>query len=151
MKKITICKETTITATGKATNGNRKPVICIDTGEVFASLTDAAEYANVSGATMSYAVNHNGSKCKGKRYCFVSEVTQHLDELTESIRTREAKAAEYDKIIYRQTALRKAEERLAKRKAEHEKLLRKMETSSQLLIAAEAELKELQNANAVYA
>ena len=64
---ITITKATNLNAVGRHTNGNSKPVFCISTGIIYASVTDAAVNAGVSGAVMSCAVTNKIRPCKGKR------------------------------------------------------------------------------------
>lgn len=84
---------------GESRNGNVKPVFCIDTGEVFASVTDAAIAANANPSTMSWCLTQRQKTCKGKRYCYLSKVTEHLDEISESMRERETKVKAYDELI----------------------------------------------------
>lgn len=107
-KTVKIQGESKITATGRHTNGNAKPVFCIDTGEVFASVTDAAESAGAKPTTMTWCCTGRQQTCKGKRYCFVSEVSEHISEMAELIRKAkleklraqlEAEEAEYDQVV----------------------------------------------------
>ncbi len=147
--KITVHNESIINATGKHNNRNAKPVFCITTGEVFASLADAAENVGVTPSSMSWAVNDRMKTCKGKRFCLIANVTDHLDEIAETIRIREEKLAKYNAIIAEeeriraeQEAKRKAQEELTKRKAEYEKKLAALEEAERLLREAEANVKE---------
>lgn len=50
---VKIQNSSEIKAEGIHRNANAKPVICLDTGEVFASVTDAAIAANANPSTMS--------------------------------------------------------------------------------------------------
>ena len=84
---------------GESRNTNAKPVFCIDTGEVFASVTDAAIAANANPSTMSWCLTERQKTCKGKRYCYLSKVIEHLDEISECMRVRETKVKAYDKLI----------------------------------------------------
>lgn len=86
---------------GMPRNRNAKPVICLDTGEVFASARDAAESAGAHPSTMSWALTERQNTCKGKRYCYLSKVTEHLDELTTNIQTMSEKAKKYDELVAR--------------------------------------------------
>lgn len=109
-------------ATINGTLGNRthhccKPVICIDTGEVFASATDAAEAMGVTPWAMSSCCTGKVRTVKGKHFCYVSKTSENLDVLTAFIRAQNAKMAELeaDAAIGRvmreeQEAARKAEE-----------------------------------------
>ena len=56
MATLNIHNETNIEAKGTHTNKNAKPVICIDTGEIFVSLTDAAERYGTTVDNISNAV-----------------------------------------------------------------------------------------------
>ena len=80
-------------------NANAKPVFCIDTGEVFASVTDAAISAGAHLSTMVWNLTERQKTCKGKRYCYLSKVTEHLDEISESMRERETKVKAYDELV----------------------------------------------------
>jgi hypothetical protein len=91
-----------MTAVGASTNGNRKPVFCLTTGEVYASVRDAAKILGSAQSCMSRACSDSSYTCKGKRFCFVSDIVQHLDEMAENIR----KAKEYDKLIAQSEARR---------------------------------------------
>lgn len=118
MKKINIQNEANINAKGEHTQKAAKPVICIDTGEVFASTTDAAEAAGVHITTMSSACLGKIRTANGKRYCYLSRVTESLDSIV--TRLRETAAVEEDAKRWKayqaeQEAIRKAEE---KRQAE---------------------------------
>lgn len=86
---------------GMPRNRNAKPVICLDTGEVFASVRDAAESAGAHQSTMSWALTERQNTCKGKRYCYLSKITEHLDELTTNIQAMSEKAKKYDELVAR--------------------------------------------------
>lgn len=113
MTTITINNKTEIKAEGTRTHKGCKPVFCITTGEVFASVLDAAEKAGVTPGTMSYAITHSsqGTTCKGNRYCFISEVMAHLEEISQFINAREEKVAAYDALKAEENAAREAEEK----------------------------------------
>ena len=118
MKKINIQNEANIHAKGEHTQKAAKPVICIDTGDVYASTTDAAEAAGVHITTMSAVCLGKIRTANGKRYCYLSRVTESLDSIVS--RLRETAAVEEDARRWKayqaeQEAIRKAEE---KRQAE---------------------------------
>jgi hypothetical protein len=118
MKKINIQNEANIKAKGEHTQKNAKAVICIETGEVFTSTTDAAASAGVHVTTMSAVCLGKIRTANGKRYCYLSRVTESLDSIV--TRLRETAAVEEDAKRWKayqaeQEAIRKAEE---KRQAE---------------------------------
>lgn len=88
---------------GMPRNTNAKPVFCIDTGEVFASVTDAAVSVNANPSTMSWCLTERQKTCKGKRYCYLSKVIEHLDEIAECMRERETKLKAYDELVKQQS------------------------------------------------
>lgn len=94
MKKTTINiqNEANIKAEGKLNCHRCKPVICIDTGEVFTSCADAAEHAGVHISTISACCIGKIRTANGKRYCYLSRVTESLDSIV--TRLRETAAVE---------------------------------------------------------
>lgn len=144
MTKIHIQNESFIKAHGVHARKNHKPVMCITTGEVYASVLDAAEANEVSYAAMSWACCGKSKTCKGKRFCFVANITEHLDEIAECMRIREAKAKAYDEINAKQEAVRKAKakyEHYTKRVADLEQQLK---TEREFMQQARDELRDLQ-------
>ena len=140
---ITVQSESKVKATGEHFNGNTKPVFCITTGEVFASVTDAAKAVGSSQNNLSAHLAGITSHCKGKHFCFISKVTEHLDEIASEFRIRSEKVAAYDKIIAEQEAVKKANEEFAKHKANIEKLRKQLEKEMASMQEAEAQLNAL--------
>lgn len=137
MKTIIINNEATIKANGTHTHSRSKPVICIDTGEVFASATDAAERNGVHWTTMSSTCLGKTKTCNGKRYCYLADMAENLGALTERIQKLnelEAKAKAWDELKAKEEAARKAEEeRLAAiRKAEEERIKAEQERKAKI-------------------
>lgn len=118
MKKINIHNEATINADGKRNNKNCKPVICIETGEVFSSSADAAEKIGVHFSVMSAVCTGKIKTCKGKRYCYLNAALENLDAVMS--RLREASAMEEDARKWREQEAAKEAARLAKLKHEAE-------------------------------
>lgn len=139
---INIQKASNLKAQGVRTNGNCKPVFCITTGEVYASSIDAAKAIGVQPSTLSWAISR-GSKCQGKKFCFIANVIAHLDEIAECNRIRENKVMAYDAINARKEAMRKATEDYEKRKANCELLRQKLEKELALMTEAEKHLNTL--------
>lgn len=140
MKKINIQNEANIKAKGEHTQKSAKPVICIDTGDVYASTTDAAESAGVHVTTMSAVCLGKIRTANGKRYCYLSRVTESLDSIV--TRLRETAAVEEDAKRWQayqteQEAIRKAEE---KRIAEERKAEEKRQAEIAKLMSKHANL-----------
>lgn len=161
MKKITIKDAATIEAKGTLNSRKCKPVICIDTGEVYTSATDAA---NANGTTV-YGVSTvclgKVKTANGKRFCYVQDFPEHLADITARISSMNkgyaemvAKAAAYDAILAeqkaneraeekRQKAITKANEKLARRREIYAKAERKLDEAYQFVREAEEELASL--------
>lgn len=144
--EITIHNESKAKAEGNLRNKNAKPVFCIDTGEVYSSVTDAAEAVGVHTSTMVWALTGRTQKCKGKRYCYVSHITEHLGEIANKMRERETKVQAYDEMMYAQHAYQHAVENYESRKAKVERVKLLLEKEMELLAQAETELNRLQEA-----
>lgn len=127
---------------GIHTTYNNKPVMCITTGEVFASVTDAAHSVDSSIGTLSCALRHN-RPLKGKKYCFVARVTEHLDELMESARERDEKVSAYNEMMAHKEKIKTAKSKLAEHKANVEELRRRLDEETERMNNAETELRAL--------
>ena len=128
MKKITINiqNEANIKAEGKLNGGNCKPVICIDTGEVFTSCCDAAESVGVHFTAMSAHLRGKTRTIHGKRYIYLSRVSEGLDAIVTRLRETssiEADAKKWQAYQAEQEAIRIAEAKRAEeaRKAEEKR------------------------------
>jgi hypothetical protein len=147
---INIQKSTNINAIGIHMNGNAKPVFCITDGSVYASVTDAADKNGTTVASMSCAVTGKIKTCKGKRYCFISDVMRYLDEISENIKTRNEKVAAYDAIMAERRAQEEAEEAERRRKAEAQERLEKHKAKcADLAAMLEKEMQLLKEAEAL--
>lgn len=94
-KEITIQKPSKMIVKGKRCNGNTNAVLCISTGQVFTSCTDAAEHTDVTVSQMSNHCRGITKTTKGKKFCYVKDINEHLEEVAESIR----KANMYDELM----------------------------------------------------
>lgn len=135
---INIQKCSNVTVVGHHNHKNCKPVYCIDTGEMYASAIDAAAANGVTHPSMSNALTGKNKTCNGKRFCYISKIMEHLEEITEANRIRAEKVAAYDAIIAEQNAKKEAQENLAKHQANVETLRQKLEAEMQLLQEAQA-------------
>ena len=144
---INIQKCSNVTVTGYHKSKNCKPVYCIDTGEIFASATDAAEANGVYASTMSATLTGVTKKCNGKRFCYVSKMMEHLEEITEANRIRAAKVAAYDADAERRNAIAKAEEDLIMWDKKVAELRRQLADAESKLLDANDRFHKLKNGN----
>lgn len=117
-REITIQKPAKMVAKGKRCNGNTNAVLCISTGQVFTSCTDAAEQVGTAQANMSRACRITGATTKGKKFCYVKDINEHLDEVAESIR----KANMYDELMTKEEKRKELIADVQKWESEIEKL-----------------------------
>jgi hypothetical protein len=87
-QEIIITNACTTTAIGEKRRKNAKPVLCITTGEVFASQKDAVEQYNITQSNLSKHLLYPEKlkSCKGLKFCFVSKTQEHYDEITQQMR-----------------------------------------------------------------
>jgi chromosome segregation ATPase len=112
-KTINIQDKANIAAEGKLNSRHCKPIICLETGEVFTSVTDAAESIGCSANNLSTHLTGKRRHIKGKHFCYLSRATESLDVIVS--RLRETSSMEEDARKWRayqaeQEAIRKAEE-----------------------------------------
>ena len=141
-KTINIQNEANIKAKGTHSGTVSKPVICIETGDVYVSLTDAAEAVGTTLTNMSAHLCGKSRSVKGKHFCYLSRVNESLDAIV--TRLRETSAVEDDARKWReyqaeQEAIRKAEE---KRQAEIAKADAKVERCQTIRDRIAAQLAE---------
>ena len=136
MKKntINIQNEANINAQGQYNSKHCKPVICIETGEVFTSVSDAATAAGLQAQNLSRHLTGNKRTFGGKHYCYLSRVNESLDSIV--TRLRETSAIEEDAKRWQayqaeQEAIRKEEEeRLEAERKAREELLANIEKAA---------------------
>ena len=121
-----------------------KAVYCITTGEVYASVLDAAEANGVSQGAMSWALCGKSKSCKGKRFCFVSQIIEHLDEIASVNRAREAKVVAHDRMIAKQNKIREIKAKIDEHDAIITELKAKLNEEMMFIAEAQKELDELQ-------
>lgn len=161
MKKTTttinIQNEANIQAEGKLNGGCCKPVICIETGEVFTSVTDAAEYIGITVPNMVVHLKGRSKSCKGKHFCYLSRVNESLDAIVTRLRetsndSEDAKKwreyqAEQERIRLEKeahdAAVAKAQEKVNKRRAICERIQAELARALDRLTEAEVDLNNL--------
>lgn len=158
-KTINMQHEANIQAEGKLNSKHCKPIICIETGEVFSSVTDAAECAEVTMAMMSGHLSGRYRSVKGNHYCYLSRVSESLNTIL--TRLRETSAVEEDAKKWRayeaeqevkriaeqkrQDAINKAKEKVARAQGIHDTLAAKYREALNTLAQAQRELEALED------
>ena len=142
---INIQNASNVNVTGHRTNKNCKAVYCITTGEIYASVIDAAEANNVTVAAMSGALCGRTKICNGKRFCYVSRMMEHLEEINTANRMRIAKVEAYDADEKRRNALVAAEADVKKWEAKVAELQEELGRAESNLNLAKYDLMELKN------
>lgn len=158
MKKIiNIQHEANIKAEGKLSGGNCKPVICIDTGDVYTSCIDAAEAVGVHFTAMSAHLRGKTRTVHGKRYVYMSRVSEELDAIVTRLRETssieedakkwQAYQVEQEKIRIakekRDAEIAKAKDKVARRQAIRDRIAAQLAEAEQNLMNAEKELEAL--------
>ena len=161
-KTINMQHEANIQGEGKLNSKHCKPIICIETGEVFSSVTDAAECAEVTMTMMSGHLGGYYRSVKGKHYCYLSRVNESLNTIL--TRLRETSAVEEDAKKWRayeaeqevkriaeqkrQDAINKAKEKVARAQGIHDTLAAKYREALNTLAQAQRELEALEKEEA---
>lgn len=147
---VTITSKATIDAEGKLNNRKTKAVICIDTGEVYSSCTDAAKANGVTQGNMSACCVGRQSTANGKKYCYVDDLPKHLEALTNSLQAKtkmlERNAlyiAEREAEERRAMEIEKLEQKYARKLNIYEQAKRKCDTAHKQLIVVKNELDAL--------
>lgn len=131
---ITIKNRAIINAEGTHSNGHCKEVFCKTTGKFYTSLSDAAHSVNGSVGTMSCAMKHKNGVYKGKKWCYVSDIEAHLDDIATDIRANIEKVLAYDALMTKKEEIKREEAILAEHEAKMEDICRKInELQNELL------------------
>lgn len=136
---VKIHNQANVNASGTKTSANCKPVYCITTGRIYASVADAAKDFDVNQSTVSRVIIGKTRTVKGNRLCYLSKVTEHFDEITECITKIHEKASHYDAIVAKQVAKQKAFDNLALRKQELDKAKIQLQKATQMFAEAQAD------------
>lgn len=158
-KTINMQHEANIQAEGKLSGRKCKPVICLETGEVFSSITDAAEKKGLNPAGLSNCLVGNQRTFGGKHYCYLSRVNESLDAIITRLReaSADAEAAQKWKAYEaeqeakriakekRDAAIAKAKEKVARYQEIYDVMCRKCDEAVHNLMEAQMELEALED------
>lgn len=87
--KIIMTKESTVSAIGQRRNANRKEVLDLTTGTLYASVTDTAETIGVTEGAISQNLTKLTKTCKGRVFCYAKEANEHLGEISASMQAKQ--------------------------------------------------------------
>lgn len=141
--EIIINEKATATAKGTKRNKNAKPVMCIETGEIFTSATDAGIAYGVGVDCISVNCLGKTKTCKGKHFCYLDQMPEHIDNVANYIQTIVHKAKLYDEMMAEKEKKSRLQAELAKAKEAYDKLVDKLEAEAMRIINAEKELEAL--------
>lgn len=131
MTEVIINNKSIVSAEGTHTTKGCKEVFCITDRRTFTSVLDAAAAYNAATSDISRCCNGKSRgrhTVKGKRFCFLKDIAQHLDEIFEEDRINAEKAKAYDEITARERAAKEAEEKRAAELAKAEQEVERSET-----------------------
>ena len=114
--QLIINKEAKVNAQGKVNHKNAKPVFCMNTGIIYASVIDAAECTSSDAGDISRCCNGKVRHVKGSKYIFVKDIPSHLDELSNTIAKCNNIIAEREEEERKQIETKKRQETIAKLK-----------------------------------
>lgn len=130
MKNIIIQEKASVNAIGEHINGNSKQVLCINNGIIYASAKDAAKETNCSLSEVSRCCRNLREHTKGNKFCYVSNLASHLNEISESLRKYSVIAAEQEAGEKRKKAIAKAKENYIKAQENYAKAQEKLEKAA---------------------
>lgn len=128
MTQLIINKEAKVNAQGKVNHKNAKPVFCMNTGHIYASVIDAAECTSSDAGDISRCCNGKIRHVKGNRYCFVKDVPANLDEISNNMSKYSDIIAERELKEKKRLENEKHKETLAKLKEKYAKETEKLDT-----------------------
>ena len=139
---ITIQNAKKMEAEGIHYTKNSKPVLCITTGKVYASVLDAAKALGVDKSCISRAVTGKNHKCKGMEFCLVKEANEHLDKISEKI-SKPDNYSEMCEVYEKRKKIIEAEISLKAYQDEEHKLLERLNEVRSAIPAKMIEIKTL--------
>ena len=134
--EIVVSKPSIIKGKGKCNNGNTNAVMCISTGEIFTSCTDAANANNVTVGHMSTVCRGKGRSAKGKQYCYIKDIDTHLDEISDAISKKNA----YQVLLAKENERKRIKNMIADYKGDINRLEQELAETYAKLNKAEQEL-----------
>ena len=68
-------------AQGKCRNRNAKPIMCVETGNIYASVTDAAETMGCNISAISIAIDKPNRTAKGMHFIFLNHLNDNIGRI----------------------------------------------------------------------
>lgn len=135
---INVQNAANIKAEGKLHSRNCIPVICLETGEAFTSVTDAAAHVGVHQQNMSAHLTGKRKSIKGKHFCYMSRSMESMNVILEHLRANACnaeKARMWDEYQAKEERIRKEKEAEAKaeRKAKEEYEAKEQKLAAKIL------------------
>lgn len=100
---ITRQSAVTVNVKGEYTNKNCKPVLCIETGKIYASGKAAAEDIGADPSCISSAITGRSTTCNGMHFVLIDNIKEQIDRVTGVIRAKNAECAAKDTAIMNKT------------------------------------------------
>lgn len=164
-QNITIHNASNINAIGKHNSAHCKPIVCVETGDTYSSIKDAATKVGVHYVTMCQHMRRKLKSVKGLHYSYLSDVLDNPDDILAQLRKANAEnealkqdaddarkwreyqarleaeaKAEAERKRKHEKAVAKARAKVDRRRTVHERNVAMTERSSARLSEAEAEL-----------
>lgn len=144
---ITRCAAATVSATGTFTNKNCKPIMCVETGVIYASGIEAARALEVDPSCVSAVITGKSKTCKGMHLFMVDNIKENIDAISSIIRTLaktneegKAKIEAYDAMQKTKAALSEAEAEVAKHEAKYIQLMDEASKEKTLILEAQSKV-----------
>ena len=100
MKNINLQNPVELEAKGELNSKHCKPVLCIETGTIYTSATDAANAMGVNPSAISLVCIGKVKTCKGNHFCYLSKITENISAI--AVQLQEVESLRADANAYRQ-------------------------------------------------
>lgn len=114
MKNINLQNPVELEAKGNLNSKHCKPVLCIETGTIYTSATDAANAMGVNPSAISLVCIGKMKTCKGNHFCYLSKITENISAI--AVQLKEVETLRADANAYREQKAREEAARIAEKK-----------------------------------